>query len=89
MTNTAIRSGLDLSYVEANTRPQDDLFAHVSEQLDVTWPRLLKSTEQVMLSTSVADKRMGELPGGVRMAGAMGTAIMSLAIVSTLRTPAS
>lgn len=30
MTNTAIRSGIDLSHVDANTRPQDDLFGHVN-----------------------------------------------------------
>ena len=30
MTYKAIHSGIDLSYVEANTRPQDDLFDHVN-----------------------------------------------------------
>ncbi|KJX74508.1 M13 family metallopeptidase [Mycobacterium lepromatosis] len=30
MTIEAIRSGIDLSYVDANTRPQDDLFGHVN-----------------------------------------------------------
>ena len=30
MTYTAIRSGIDLSHVDANTRPQDDLFGHVN-----------------------------------------------------------
>ncbi len=30
MTYKAIRSGIDLSYVEASTRPQDDLFDHVN-----------------------------------------------------------
>lgn len=30
MTNTAIRSGIDLSYVDADIRPQDDLFGHVN-----------------------------------------------------------
>lgn len=30
MTVEAIRSGIDLSYVDANTRPQDDLFGHVN-----------------------------------------------------------
>ena len=27
---TAIRSGIDLSYVDENVRPQDDLFGHVN-----------------------------------------------------------
>lgn len=30
MTNTALRSGIDLSYVDAAIRPQDDLFGHVN-----------------------------------------------------------
>ncbi|ORW84488.1 peptidase M13 [Mycobacterium sp. IEC1808] len=30
MTVEAIRSGVDLSFVDANTRPQDDLFGHVN-----------------------------------------------------------
>lgn len=30
MNIEAIRSGIDLSYVDANTRPQDDLFGHVN-----------------------------------------------------------
>lgn len=30
MTVEAIRSGIDLSHVDANTRPQDDLFGHVN-----------------------------------------------------------
>lgn len=30
MTVEAIRSGIDLSYVDANARPQDDLFGHVN-----------------------------------------------------------
>lgn len=30
MTIEAIRSGIDLSYVDANARPQDDLFGHVN-----------------------------------------------------------
>lgn len=30
MTNTAIRSGIDLSYVDDSIRPQDDLFGHVN-----------------------------------------------------------
>jgi putative endopeptidase len=30
VTNEAIRSGIDLSYTDANTRPQDDLFGHVN-----------------------------------------------------------
>lgn len=30
MTNTAIHSGIDLSYVDADIRPQDDLFGHVN-----------------------------------------------------------
>ncbi len=30
MTLEALRSGIDLSYVDANTRPQDDLFGHVN-----------------------------------------------------------
>ncbi len=30
MTYTASRSGIDLSHVDANTRPQDDLFGHVN-----------------------------------------------------------
>lgn len=30
MTETVIRSGIDLSYVDAGTRPQDDLFGHVN-----------------------------------------------------------
>ncbi|KAA1251289.1 peptidase M13 [Mycobacterium simiae] len=30
MTVEAIRSGIDLSYVDADTRPQDDLFGHVN-----------------------------------------------------------
>ena len=30
MTAEAIRSGIDLSHVDANTRPQDDLFGHVN-----------------------------------------------------------
>jgi putative endopeptidase len=30
VTNEAIRSGIDLSYIAAGTRPQDDLFGHVN-----------------------------------------------------------
>ena len=30
MTNTAIRSGIDLSFVDESIRPQDDLFGHVN-----------------------------------------------------------
>lgn len=30
MTNAAIRSGIDLSHVDAEARPQDDLFGHVN-----------------------------------------------------------
>ncbi len=30
MTNTAIRSGIDLSFVDDSIRPQDDLFGHVN-----------------------------------------------------------
>ena len=30
MTVEAIRSGVDLSFVDANARPQDDLFGHVN-----------------------------------------------------------
>ncbi|MCA2241312.1 M13 family metallopeptidase [Mycobacterium sp. WUMAC-067] len=30
MTNTALRSGIDLSYVDDSIRPQDDLFGHVN-----------------------------------------------------------
>jgi putative endopeptidase len=30
VTNTAIRSGIDLSHVDASIRPQDDLFGHVN-----------------------------------------------------------
>lgn len=30
MTNETIRSGIDLSYIDANIRPQDDLFGHVN-----------------------------------------------------------
>ena len=30
MTVEAIRSGIDLSYVDENARPQDDLFGHVN-----------------------------------------------------------
>ncbi|GAB4662752.1 hypothetical protein MOKP64_50920 [Mycobacterium avium subsp. hominissuis] len=30
MTNTAIRSGIDLSHVDDSIRPQDDLFGHVN-----------------------------------------------------------
>jgi len=30
VTLEALRSGIDLSYVDANTRPQDDLFGHVN-----------------------------------------------------------
>ena len=30
MTLEAIRSGIDLSYVDADARPQDDLFGHVN-----------------------------------------------------------
>ena len=30
MTSAAIRSGIDLSYIDENARPQDDLFGHVN-----------------------------------------------------------
>jgi putative endopeptidase len=30
VTNETIRSGIDLSYIDANIRPQDDLFGHVN-----------------------------------------------------------
>lgn len=30
MTDAAIRSGIDLSYIDENARPQDDLFGHVN-----------------------------------------------------------
>ena len=30
MTHAAIRSGIDLSYIDENARPQDDLFGHVN-----------------------------------------------------------
>ncbi|HXO83342.1 MAG TPA: hypothetical protein VN856_26050, partial [Mycobacterium sp.] len=30
VTVEAIRSGIDLSYVDAGARPQDDLFGHVN-----------------------------------------------------------
>ncbi|CAM4462336.1 Neutral endopeptidase [Mycobacterium basiliense] len=30
MTNTAVRSGIDLSYIDPDARPQDDLFGHVN-----------------------------------------------------------
>ena len=46
MTLEAIRSGIDLSYVDADARPQDDLFGHVNGRwlADTTFPRTGRPT---------------------------------------------